>query len=491
MKAANGRNPRASLVPILPILLALTACSPPLIKAARGGDAQAARAALDSGADPNVRGGDRRGQTPLMIAAVRADLPLARLLLDRGAKADRAGGGGETPLMRAADHGSLEVVRLLIEKGADVDAKGVQGTTALHYAVQSNQPEIVRLILDHGADVNATDDMRIGRTPLGIAAYFGRADLARLLLERGADSGIACNNGRVPHREALWRGHIELAKMIKNFRPGVSPASGPPKSEASLAAADEPSYRLARNPDAWAVVVGIGRYAGLPEDAFAERDAQSVRAHLLAMGYPDSQVVLLTDLQATRAGLVKTLETRLPGKVNARSTVFFYFAGYGSADPKTGRAYLLPLDADSSFLADTAYPLERLYDKLSAMGAAQVIVALDCGFAGGGGRSVHAPGGSSAAAVGLGVGARTGIAVLTAAGPSETASVLPDAGHGLFTYHFLRGLNGEARDKEGAVTLSSLAGYLSGSVADAARARGREQHPQLVPIVPTSGFRFR
>ena len=36
-----------------------------------------------------------------------------------------------------------------------------------------------------------------------------------------------------------------------------------------------------------------------------------------------------------------------------------------------------------------------------------------------------------------------------------------------------------------------LGSYLSGSVADAARARGREQHPQLVPAVPASGFRFR
>ena len=478
-------------MPILPILLAAAACSPALIKAARGGNAQAARVALDAGADPNALGGNRHGQTPLMIAAVRADLPLARLLLDRGAKASRAGGRGETPLMRAADHGSLEVVRLLLERGADVGAKTDQGTTALHYAVQSKQPEIARLILDSGAEVNATDDMRVGRTPLGIAAYYGDTGLARLLLAHGADSSIACNNGRLPYKEALWHGHFELSKMIKGFRPGSIPAPGLPKSESSAAAVDEPSYRLAQNPDAWAVVIGIGRYAGLPEDAFAEHDAQSVRAHLLAMGYPDSQVMLLTDLQATRAGLVKTLETRLAGKVNARSTVFFYFAGYGSADPKTRRAYLLPLDADPSFLADTAYPLERLYDKLSALGAAQVIVTLDCGFAGSGGRSVKAPGGSSSVAVGLGVSTRTGIAALSAAGPSETASVLPAEGHGLFTYYLLRGLNGEAQNKEKAVTLGSLAGYLSGSVADAARARGREQHPQLVPSVPVSGFRFR
>ncbi|PIR18704.1 MAG: hypothetical protein COV48_06080 [Elusimicrobia bacterium CG11_big_fil_rev_8_21_14_0_20_64_6] len=69
---------------------------------------------------------------------------------------------------------------------------------------------------------------------------------------------------------------------------------------------------------------------------------------------------------------------------------------------------------------------------------------------------------------------------LTASGSDEVSGTIDAQGHGLFTYHFLSGLNGAAADSRGRVTLEGLYGYLVVKVRDEARRQNREQTPQLL-----------
>ena len=71
------------------------------------------------------------------------------------------------------------------------------------------------------------------------------------------------------------------------------------------------------------------------------------------------------------------------------------------------------------------------------------------------------------------------IEVLTASGPDQISGTNDDSGHGLFTYHLLKGLNGAAEDAQGRVTLKSLYAYLRPKVMDDAHRANREQTPQL------------
>ncbi|MBI5883467.1 MAG: hypothetical protein HZB91_10240, partial [Elusimicrobia bacterium] len=52
-------------------------------------------------------------------------------------------------------------------------------------------------------------------------------------------------------------------------------------------------------------------------------------------------------------------------------------------------------------------------------------------------------------------------------------------GHGTFTYYFLKGLNGGAKDGSGRVTTQALYDYLKPKVQDAARRQNRDQEPVL------------
>ena len=60
--------------------------------------------------------------------------------------------------------------------------------TPLHFAAEKNSLEVARLLIEHGADVNAKDSVF---TPLDMAAEFNSIDVARLLIEQGANT-----NGR-------------------------------------------------------------------------------------------------------------------------------------------------------------------------------------------------------------------------------------------------------------------------------------------------------
>ena len=61
---------------------------------------------------------------------------------------------------------------------------GEYDKTALHWAAENDHAEVARLLIDAGADIEATTSW--GATPLEWAATMGSSSVADLLLERGA-----------------------------------------------------------------------------------------------------------------------------------------------------------------------------------------------------------------------------------------------------------------------------------------------------------------
>jgi uncharacterized caspase-like protein len=254
-----------------------------------------------------------------------------------------------------------------------------------------------------------------------------------------------------------------------------SPAK--PSPPAIRSDVDEPAYKAAEDPSRFALVIGVERYESLPAADFAERDARAVRAHLLALGYPERNVILLLGAQATKTGIEKYLESWLPRNVKDDSKVFVYFSGHGAPDPESQQAYLVPWDGDAKFLDTTGYPLKRLYEKLNALKAQQVLVAMDSCFSGAGGRSVLAKGTRPLVSrIDTGASDLGKVVVLAAAGPEEVTGTAAGQGHGLFTYYLLKGLN----DRHGRSTAKDLYGLVLPEVQDAARRDNRDQTPQLM-----------
>lgn len=439
----------------------------------------------------------------LLKVAKDCNVGAAKFLIEHGAALEDS--EQHPALSAAAQSDCLEVARLLIDKGADVN--GRRGWRPLEGAALGNGQRVAKLLLDHGADVNADNGVA-----LVSAAAFGQTAMVRLLLERGADTTVTSPAGETLVQIATRLNHPEIVQLINEAnqrRATASEGTGLSKQdvqsivEAAVSAGaaqktqaqshttssatvihsdvDVPRYRIDARPDDFAIVVGVEKYDDdLPAAAFSESDAKAMRAHLLALGFPERNVIMLTNSSASRAGLVKNIERRLPEIVHDDSTVFFYYSGHGAPDPVTGKAYLVPFDGDPAYLEDTAYPVERLYRKLGSLKVKQVIVALDSCFSGAGGRSVLAKG-TRPLVTKINEGqVPANVIALTASGASQIAGALDDQGHGAFTYFLLKGLNGAAEDDQGHVTVSSLFDYLKPKVEDAARRENRDQTPRLI-----------
>lgn len=271
---------------------------------------------------------------------------------------------------------------------------------------------------------------------------------------------------------------MEVQAMVQAAVKGaLTPA---PKRQIS-SAVDDPSYDMPIVESRVALVVGVEDYADMPAAEFSTRDATAVRDHLLALGFPPRNVMLLTGRDATKGKLSAALNSWLPKHVDAESTVFFYYSGHGAPDPASRQAYLVPVDGEADELPDTAIPLKHVYSRLSSLKAKRVIVALDSCFSGLGGRSVLSRGVRPLIPqVDPAAGSASRITVLSASGPDQISGTLADEGHGAFTYYLLEGLNGAAKDPNGAITIDSLYRYLKPRVQDAARLQKRNQTPQMV-----------
>ncbi|MYC91492.1 MAG: hypothetical protein F4X15_08490 [Gemmatimonadetes bacterium] len=100
----------------------------------------------------------------------------------------------EAPVADAAERGDLEAVRALLRQGADVNTAQSDGMTALHWAASNNDIAIAKALLYAGATYRATTRIG-GYTPLHLASRGGHAEVARLILEDGADPDILTSTG--------------------------------------------------------------------------------------------------------------------------------------------------------------------------------------------------------------------------------------------------------------------------------------------------------
>lgn len=223
-----------------------------------------------------------------------------------------------------------------------------------------------------------------------------------------------------------------------------------------------------------AIVIGVENYREkLPKADYAASDAKVTAEYAKrVLGYPEENVALLLGDRATKSDMEKYFERWLPNRVEKDDEVFVYFSGHGAPNPKTGDAYLVPYDADPTYIEQTGYPLKKLYAELAKLPAKRVIVAMDSCFSGAGGRSVVAAGARPLMNV-MSAEAPKGVTVLSAAAGNQISNSWKAKQHGLFTYYMLRGLREKGDD------MPAVYAYLKPEVARVARREfNTDQEPQ-------------
>lgn len=92
----------------------------------------------------------------------------------------------------------------------NINMKIPSGITVLHLASSMNRLDIAKYLVENGADINARTDN--GFTPLHWAARHDSAEIASLLLKNGADINAKANNGITPLH---WAANRNATNMIK------------------------------------------------------------------------------------------------------------------------------------------------------------------------------------------------------------------------------------------------------------------------------------
>ncbi|GFY65411.1 putative pre-16S rRNA nuclease [Trichonephila inaurata madagascariensis] len=131
-------------------------------------------------------------------------------------------------LRAAAKHNCGKVVELLTERGANIDLKGEKGETPLFSAVKEGHINMARFLIEKGADINVQCSYN-GYTALHTAVdksnpsmmkQFNKVNTAdyieiiKLLIEKGADINVQDNYGGTPLHLAVTFGNLKATTLL-------------------------------------------------------------------------------------------------------------------------------------------------------------------------------------------------------------------------------------------------------------------------------------
>ncbi|PMD17315.1 hypothetical protein NA56DRAFT_276243 [Hyaloscypha hepaticicola] len=109
------------------------------------------------------------------------------------------GVGYRQPSFPSDNFGSLNIVNIILE-----------------ICAQFGFPKLAKLQLDMGANPNAPSRLH-QETPLCMAAKWGHLEVAKLLLQRGADPFLTSASGLTPMAYAMANGHYEIQDLLMLF----------------------------------------------------------------------------------------------------------------------------------------------------------------------------------------------------------------------------------------------------------------------------------
>jgi uncharacterized protein len=170
-----------------------------LYGAAEKAQVAVAQRLMERGADVKLTG--RSGTTPVAAAAYAGSDAIVEALLAHGADPRMPDDTGKPPIVYAAARGQLDIVKRLLAQNVDINARYPNDLTLLMWASGPDEkvPEadaikVVTYLLEAGAHIDDRDDR--GRTALMVAAEGDHAEIAALLLARGADPSLKDKAGK-------------------------------------------------------------------------------------------------------------------------------------------------------------------------------------------------------------------------------------------------------------------------------------------------------
>jgi ankyrin repeat protein len=169
--------------------------------------------------DPEALDKDVNGFTPLQIACQVAQESVASLLVGRGANVLAEASNGWSVIHSAAAGGHIGIIEMLLDRGANASKVKDNGWSVLHTTAEMGRDDAFNLFLERGVPLSATTD---NRTPLLIAAEYGRKGPVKVLLDKGQNVNEVSEEGYTPLHMAVKNGHEAIVRILLDYGAAIS-----------------------------------------------------------------------------------------------------------------------------------------------------------------------------------------------------------------------------------------------------------------------------
>ena len=112
----------------------------------------------------------------------------------------------------AVKRNDFGVILKFVNAGVDVDLQDKDGLTPLHLASFYGKIEVASLLIKHKANVNAKD--KNGRTPLHGASFSGTTELVSFLIKHKANVNVKDKDGRTPLHGASFSIETKISSLL-------------------------------------------------------------------------------------------------------------------------------------------------------------------------------------------------------------------------------------------------------------------------------------
>ncbi len=196
----------------------------PLMYASTNGHKDIVKVLFKHGVDINARSTHR--ETALLFACMNNHTEVAKMLLQNNAEVD-----AET-LWWALKNKNIELAKLLLEKNASIDYSDCYGHTSFMYACELGDPDIIKTFFDKGSAANEGREFNELMTPFMFACSSGKLEVVEAVYNKmDADSQIKAiayknRSGWTPLHIAAANGYLDIAKFLVDHGANINSTSG-------------------------------------------------------------------------------------------------------------------------------------------------------------------------------------------------------------------------------------------------------------------------
>ncbi|MDR2451345.1 MAG: ankyrin repeat domain-containing protein [Candidatus Accumulibacter sp.] len=146
-------------------------------------------------------------------AIIRGDTDAAIALIHRGMDVNTVDRRGNTLLIQSIQRDLPGLFDFLMQRRARINLRNIHGETALSLAAYFGRANFARRLIDAGAEVNF-----FGWPPLVYAACNGHTEIVDMLISKGAEINAKTENGSTALFFASRFGHLETVRALLRHR---------------------------------------------------------------------------------------------------------------------------------------------------------------------------------------------------------------------------------------------------------------------------------